>query len=201
MNKFLGLLSVLCLFSVSINVEAGKRPVNPDPGQVEERLPVCLDKNRSQFRSNNEEVIRWKVQTKNQYKDRALVIGSLVGVIQDRPSHLHLQVDMDPANQRGNEDQIEIIYNKEFGAVAAARPGVTVAACGDYITSRERSGNYPASPVGAIVHWVHASNNEAKHAHGFLSVDGILYGNEGDAKQGNRNLLPETLVPSLTASY
>jgi hypothetical protein len=178
---------VLCLILVSVQANAKPQQRGPDFDTIEKSLPVCVDKDRAQFRSNNEEVIRWKKQTQNQYKDRALVIGTLVGVLLDRSSHLHLQIDLDPAQNRGNDDQIEIVYNKSFGAVPAQRPGVVVAACGDYITARDRSGNFPPSPVGAVVHWVHASNNEGKHAHGFLSVNGVVYGNEGDAKKGRGN--------------
>jgi len=184
---------VLCLFVVSIQANAKPQQRAPGFDTIEKNLPICVDKNRTEFRSNNEEVIRWKRDTKNQYQDRALVI-TLVGVLLDRASHLHLQIDLDPAQNRGNDDQIEIVYNKSFGAVPAQRPGVVVAACGDYITARDRSGNYPPSPVGAIVHWVHASNNESKHAHGFLSVNGVVYGNEGDAKNGRNHF---SLLPTL----
>lgn len=198
MTKFLSLLAVLCVFSN--DAFAGKQRQQP-PILDESALPTCVDRNRSAMRSNNEEVIRWKTATENQYKDRALVIGSLVSVLQERKSHLHIQIDMDPTSGQGTEDHIEIIYNRAFGEVdKSIHPGMPVAACGDYITSRERAGNYPASPVGAIVHWVHASNNPGKHAHGFLSIAGVIYGNEGEASNGQHRYL-EALTSILSPSF
>lgn len=181
-------LAVLCLApSVS---EAKKKewqpsaPAAPSFGDVEKVIPICRDRNRAEMRTNNDEVIKWKETTKNQYLDRALIIGKLVRVIQQRPSHTHLEIDLEDSQSIGDADHIEIIYNREFGDVKNVKAGDLVAACGDYITSNADTGRYKPSPNGAIVHWVHASNNPSKHSHGFLNIAGTLYGYEGDgAKQ------------------
>lgn len=141
--------------------------------------PSCVDFDRRPLEVNNGEVLQWKEKTPNQYKDRALIVGSLVSVILDRKSHLHLEMDLTPEEGSDDrDDHIEIVYNKEFGRVDRLEKGLEIVACGDYITSTEQSGPFKPSPLGAIVHWVHASNNTQKHAHGFLMIDGKLFGHE-----------------------
>lgn len=146
---------------------------------AEAKYPTCMDFDRRPLPVNNDEVLKWKDNTPNQYKDRALVVGSLVGVLLDRKSHLHLEMDLTPEQGSADrDDHVEIIYNKEFGNVDKIAPGLEVVACGDYITSNAQSGPYKPSPVGAIVHWVHASNNTEKHVHGFLMIGGKMFGQE-----------------------
>lgn len=146
---------------------------------AESRFPSCLDFDRRPLEVNNNEVLQWKEKTPNQYKDRALIVGSLINVILDRKSHLHLEMDLTPEEGSDDrDDHIEIVYNKEFGRVDRLEKGLEIVACGDYITSNEQSGPYKPSPLGAIVHWVHASNNTQKHVHGFLMIDGKLFGHE-----------------------
>jgi hypothetical protein len=111
-----------------------------------------------------------------------------VSVILDRQSHLHLEIDIGTAGKpAARNEHIEIVYNKSFGKVDDVKTGSTVEACGDYITSNAKSGGYEASPMGAIIHWVHASNDTAKHSDGFLMIDGHLYGQEKpkDGKGGD----------------
>lgn len=183
----------VCLSLILVaSAEARRYGDNNSPGSREgsvSALPICLDKDRRPIQgNNNEEVLKWKDTTKNQYLDRALIVGKFVGVLLDRQSHLQIEVDLGQGgNGQGKKDSIEIIYNKEFGAIPGIRPGATIAACGDYITSREQAGRYPPSPAGAIVHWVHASNNPEKHPSGFVAVDGVVYGNAGDANKGPKN--------------
>lgn len=161
-----GILTVVSTASASKNVSAFVKG-----------LPDCLDSDRRPIEgNNNEEVLRWKVDSKNQYRDRALVVGKFVKVLLDRPSHLQIAVDLSTDGSGRIQDQIEVIYNKEFGPVNGLTPGALVAACGDYITSRDQAGPYPPSPVGAIVHWVHKSNAPQKHSDGFVAVDGNVYG-------------------------
>jgi hypothetical protein len=69
-----------------------------------------------------------------------------------------------------------VIYNEQFGAVPATRAGDQFEACGDYITSNAPSGQYPASPDGAIVHWIHQSPNPKSHDSGYLIVNGVVCG-------------------------
>lgn len=198
MSQRLFVFAALCLAFTSLNAEARKRETIPVPAYEDQsKLPRCLDGNRQEMRSNNEEVIRWKSETQNQFKERALVVGKLVGVLLDRRSHLHLEMDMDRDQGRGNgqnngqsngrrgdakESHLEVVYNKAFGEVDRVDNGMSIAACGDYITARDQSGPYKPSPVGAIIHWVHASNNPGKHSDGFLVIDGKLFGHSGEAE-------------------
>jgi hypothetical protein len=90
-----------------------------------------------------------------------------------KKSHEHFEVVF----QSGKvNDNIEIIYNTQFGQLPPIRPGSQIAICGDYITSNAPTSQYQASPDGAIIHWVHRSNNPRKHATGYLVVNGSLYG-------------------------
>jgi hypothetical protein len=187
MRLHLYVLAVVCVLGFASAAEAKKQKWVDVPAVEETNLPTCLDKNRQAIRGdNNAEVLRWKEQTKNQYKDRALISGVLVGVILDRKSHLHLEVNLTgDENSKDAREHIEIVYNKSFGEVAAVSPGMKVQACGDYITSNEQSGPYKPSPMGAIVHWVHKSNTPDRHASGFLAIDGKVYGLEDE--KGGRN--------------
>ncbi len=142
-------------------------------------LPDCLDREERVLDVNNEEVLRWKEETPNGYKDRALVTGTLVGVLLDRRSHIQLEVDLTPeSDANGRRDHLEIIFSKDFGKVSDVRPGLEVTACGDYITANKRKGHFPPSPVDAILHWVHKSTNENRHPSGFMAINGVLYGND-----------------------
>ncbi|RZA00963.1 MAG: hypothetical protein EOP11_17805, partial [Proteobacteria bacterium] len=180
MRKVSLALALLCV-STSVSFAKGSEGSTPSSyDAVEKTLPICRDGSKTPFRSNNEEVLKWKTSTRNQWQGRGYVIGKLVAVLQQRPSHTHLEIDISPNGSSDKADHVEIIYNVEFGAVQNPQPGQLVAACGDFINSFDRAGKYPASPVGAIVHWVHASNTPNKHSHGFLSVNGKLYGFEGD---------------------
>jgi len=179
MRLHLYVLAAVCVLGFASTAEAKKQKWVDVPAAAEEtNLPDCLDRNRQVIRGdNNEEVLRWKEETKNQYKDRALIKGVLVGITLDRRSHLQLEVNLvGDENSRDVRNHIEVIYNKSFGEVAAVSPGMTVEACGDYITSNAQSGPYKPSPMGAILHWVHKSNTPNRHASGFLAIDGKVYG-------------------------
>jgi hypothetical protein len=146
-------------------------------------LPACLGKDKKPMAPNNEQVLNWKENSPNQYKDRGFVMGKLVGVTLDRKSHLQLAIDIGVAGSpQAREEQIEIIYNKEFGSVGSFTSGMDVAACGDYITAREKAGNYVPSPLGAIIHWVHVSPDPKKHASGFLAINGKVFGQQMPAQ-------------------
>jgi hypothetical protein len=172
-------LAVLCLANQVSFANEGAASA-PSYDAVEKTLPICRDKMKTPFRSNNAEVLKWKTSTRNQWQDRGYIIGKLVKVLQQRSSHTHLEVDISENGSSDAADHIEIIYNREFGDFQNPVAGQVVAACGDFINSFERAGNYPASPVGAIIHWVHASNTPNKHSHGFVSINGKLYGFSGD---------------------
>jgi hypothetical protein len=141
-------------------------------------LPVCLNKQGNAIAAPiNDQVLAWKTSTQNSYLDRALIRGTIVAVYPSNPSHLHLEVSLNPKGG-SNANNIEIIYNTEFGQTPDnLRAGMEVIACGDYITSNQQNGPYPASPDGAILHWIHKAMND-RHESGFLMIDGQLYGQE-----------------------
>jgi len=113
--------------------------------------------------------------------DRALIQGRSVRLIKTTKSHVHIEVQIGD----GQKDQIEIIYNKEFGALPKIRGGMSIEACGEYITSREPAGGYQASPNGALIHWVHMNRKPGPGAHedGFLVIDNVTYGFNPKAAQ------------------
>lgn len=134
--------------------------------------PDCLD-NGETLQFNNDSVLNWKSNTANQYHDRAYIQGNLVKAYPDHSGHHHYEVRIG-ANP---SDLVEVIYNEQFGALPNdIKPGAKIKACGDYITSNKPSGSMPASPDGAIVHWIHSSNDLAKHDSGFLIINDIIYG-------------------------
>jgi hypothetical protein len=127
--------------------------------------------------NNNDQVLHWKVNSKNQFRDRARVQGKIVRVYPDRNGHEHFSIQIGPQST----DTVEIVYNQQFGAVPDPQVGVEVEACGDYITSTAvspapRGGSYPASPDGAIVHWVHFAPARSGHTSGYLVIGGVLTG-------------------------
>ena len=81
--------------------------------------PPCMDDRGSSMNVNNQQVLNWKNSTPNQFKDRGYIQGTLVGVIQARPSHIHLDVFIgnNGMGTRGRDTDIEVIYNQEFGEV------------------------------------------------------------------------------------
>ena len=137
--------------------------------------PPCMA-GSSAIGINNGQVLQWETSTPNQFLARGHVSGPIVQVYPDQNGHHHfaIQIGQDPSNR------LEVIYNEDFGSVPQMSEGMNVEACGDYITSTAQSAQYPASPDGAIIHWVHQSPNLAKHPSGFLMVDGVLYGQDAE---------------------
>jgi hypothetical protein len=125
---------------------------------------------------NNAQVLHWKRTTPNQFRERANISGKVVQVFPDRTGHDHFVIQIG----RQADDTIEVIYNQDFGAMPEPRIGASVQACGDYITATARSGPYPPSPVGAIIHWVHMNPRGRGHDPGFVLMDGVLYGMQAD---------------------
>ena len=64
------------------------------------------------------------------------------------------------------------------GAIPKIQKGMSVEACGDYITSTQTTAQYPASPDGAILHWIHKNPKPGGHASGYVEVDNVIYGGE-----------------------
>jgi hypothetical protein len=97
-------------------------------------------------------------------------------ILPDRNGHAHFVIQIG----KRADDTIEVIYNEDFGKMPTPKVGATVQACGDYITSTAQSGPYPASPEGAIIHWVHMNPRGKGHDAGFTIVDGVLYGMDAE---------------------
>ena len=136
--------------------------------------PTCLDDHNQPTDFNNEIVLDWITHTANQFKSRGHISGAVVRNYGNQGPHIHISV------QIGDQltEVVEVIYNEAFGHVEEeVKIGDQVEACGDYITSNAPSGPYPASPDGAILHWVHMANGSG-HPHGYLRINGMLYGDE-----------------------
>jgi hypothetical protein len=144
--------------------------------------PDCVGEDQKRLSVDNGQVLTWKAKTPNQFKARALVQGEIVRVFPDRNDHNHFEIKIGP----NAKDVLEVIYNHAFGDLRDTRVGMTVQACGDYITSIAQSGPYPASPSGAIIHWVHFNPREGAHPHGFVIIDGELFGDDV-GKAGRRD--------------
>jgi hypothetical protein len=139
--------------------------------QAADQAPECLAYGRA-LPINNQQVLHWKRTTKNQFRERGNIQGTVTQILPDRNSHAHFVIQIG----KGGNDTIEVIYNEDFGKMPTPKIGAVVQACGDYITSTAQSGPYPASPVGAIIHWVHMNPRGRGHDPGFTMVDGVLYG-------------------------
>jgi hypothetical protein len=123
----------------------------------------------------NDQALHWKRVTQNQFQDRSHIQGTLQKLYPERNKHDHWRVQIGPQAK----DTIEVIYNKDFGAIPTPAVGTIVEACGDFITSIAPAQGYPASPDGALIHWVHMNPaGDAGHPHGFVVVGGVLYGQE-----------------------
>ncbi|MCM2278445.1 MAG: DUF3465 domain-containing protein [Oligoflexia bacterium] len=129
---------------------------------------------------DNSQVLHWKRTTPNQFRERAHVSGVLLRLFPDRNGHEHFEIQI--GSQPG--DTIEVVYNQEFGALPERLvPGMAVEACGDYITATAPTqptptapNGYPASPSGAIIHWLHANPRGRGHDPGFVIIDQVLFG-------------------------
>jgi len=134
--------------------------------------PSCLDGHSREVTATNEQVLRWKTTTPNQFLSRAHVTGVIENIYPARNGHDHFEIKIGP----NSKDTLEIVYNQSFGGIEHLVPGASVEACGDYITSNAPTQNYEASPDGAILHWIHRSPNPTRHPSGYLIIDGTLYG-------------------------
>lgn len=142
---------------------------------------ICMDGGRRMQNYNNEQVIAWKKSTPNAWQGRGFVSGAVLEVVDGTPGHFRFVVKIGPMTN----DLLEVVYNSAFGQLPDLRSGTPVSICGDFINAFQRSGRYPASPAGAIIHWVHGSNSN-RHEDGFVAVNGKIYGQDGDARRGGR---------------
>jgi hypothetical protein len=135
-------------------------------------VPPCMANGRA-IPVNDAQALQWKTSTANQFRARSHISGRVDRVYADQSDHNHFSLQIGP----NPTDTVEVIFNIEFGPLPQMAPGMQVEACGDFINSFAQAGPYPPSPDGAIIHWVHASNNPRQHDSGFLVIDGVLYGN------------------------
>jgi hypothetical protein len=165
-------------------------PNKPKP--IESAVPAikCM-KQSAPLNVMNEQVLTWKKSSPNQYKDRALVEGVITNPGGDQNDHAHFFIQIG----KTANDNLEVVYNKAFGALPALKTGSKIQACGDYITSNAPAAGYQASPAGAIIHWVHFNPKNQGHEHGYLLIDGKIYGNKyGD--QGEIKAVAPKVIPS-----
>jgi hypothetical protein len=134
--------------------------------------PRCLDISGNEIPNSNQRVLDWKESTANQFLSRAKVEGVIQDLYPIRNGHYHFQIKIGPKKQ----DTLELVYNIHFGEIDRIVPGMTVVACGDYITSNAPTQVYEPSPDGAILHWIHRSPNPARHPSGYVELNGIVYG-------------------------
>lgn len=132
--------------------------------------PDCMARGRK-LDIDNAGVLTWKASSRDQFRSRARVSGTITKLYANRTGHIHLQATIGTKPT----DTVEIIYNEHFGRVPRIPIGGSIEACGDYITARARTSRYPGSPDGALVHWVHRSTN-TNHESGYMMVDGVVYG-------------------------
>lgn len=143
-----------------------------------ELSPPCMVRDK-QLNVNNAQVSKWKTTTKNQYLGRGHVTGRISRLYGEKTGHAHFQMEFD----RGVDDTLEVVYSLDFGKLPKLAIGMQVEACGDYITSSKNTSRYPRSPDGAIIHWVHRSDSPAKHASGYLILDGRVFGGGGGVRR------------------
>lgn len=162
LNGVLGLLLVTQVMASGIPLSSGQ---NVECLAYGRDLPI-----------NNRQILHYKRTTSNQFQERGHVKGPITALYSDRNGHAHFQIRL--GNQPG--DTLEVIYNEDFGPLPELQEDSMVEACGDYITSIAKSGPYPASPDGAIIHWVHMNPRNVGHASGFLIIDNVLYGTDAE---------------------
>ena len=134
--------------------------------------PACLGSGGQEIPSDDSVVMQWKSTTPNQTLKRAHVTGVLTAVYPDRNGHNHFSIRIGTTSS----DTLEVVYSQSFGALTQVHVGMAVEACGDYITSNAATAQYPASPDGAIIHWIHKNPSGHGHPSGFLMLDGQVFG-------------------------
>jgi hypothetical protein len=141
--------------------------------------PECENNDGQPIAINNSQVLTWEKTTANQFLARANVEGDVVAIYPNQTGHNHfaIQIGSDPSQT------LEVIYDIGFGQLPQIQKGMHIQACGDYITSDEATSQYPVSPCGAIIHWVHMAPKPT-HKNGFLMINGQVYG-QNDPKDGH----------------
>jgi len=131
---------------------------------------TCMDHGQA-LEVNNDQALQWRDQKPSGFHARGFISGTVDEVFPDHSGHRHFSLKIGP----NAEDHIEIVYQQEFGYMPLPSVGDSAEACGDYIVATRSNGRYPPSPDGALVHWVHRSDND-RHDDGFVVLNGTVYG-------------------------
>lgn len=165
------ILLSLVVALLGVDVHARQRS-EPGRGQSEATTtaPDCMA-GKQKLEIDNANVLNWKATSRDQFKGRARIKGTITKVYANTRSHTKLQATIGPSAG----DTVEIVYNDSFGRIPRLPLNAAIEVCGDYITARKPFRRYPASPDGALIHWVHRSNDSG-HPHGYVIIDGTVYG-------------------------
>jgi len=145
-------------------------PGTPDIPNLPNHIQ-CLDNSHQVMGYNNTQIVTWETTTKDQFHDRGMVTGQITTIYPNQTGHTHFAISL------GSGQGIELIYNDEFGALPKLSVGMTVSACGDYITVGPHA--HLPSPMPAIIHWVHynpGTRDGGRHPGGFLVINNQAYG-------------------------
>lgn len=147
-------------------------------------IPDCLDEKGALLPLDNARVLELKKTGALGKTIRARAAGKVTRAFPSRgksgQTHTHFEITLDGTP----EGVLEVIYNEGFGEMPQPAIGSYAEACGDFINAYATQNGYPPSPSKAIIHWVHRSNNEVKHAHGYVVLDQVLYGFGFDRRPG-----------------
>lgn len=127
----------------------------------------CLDK-KEPLQIDNNKAINIKLFQGHGFKTRAYLKGIAIQEIKKSQGHTHIEVDLNLSSE-DNDDQIELIFNNQYGVLPEIKGGEEIVMCGDYIVDHY-------SKNKAIIHWVHKSPNQKKHNHGFIIINNVVYG-------------------------
>lgn len=133
-------------------------------------FPNCMDAGQK-MAINNQRVIEFKRTSPNQFLARGFVAGVVIRIFDGNRGHITFEIKIG----NGADDTLEVIFNDKFGKMTP-EVGMPATICGDYITSNAATNRYPASPSGAIIHWVHENPDNQGHDHGFVELGGWVYG-------------------------
>ena len=158
--KFLNSAALTCLFFTRLALAT-------------DAIPPC-EVHSSLLPIDNANALHLEKTTANQYTTQAHVEGLITTVYPNRNGHNHFAIQLGDDASQG----IEVVYSIAFGALPQLTPGMKVEACGEFINSDAPTSQYPASPMGAIIHWVHTNLKQGANAHpsGFIVIDGALFG-------------------------
>ncbi len=136
--------------------------------------PPCRDKRKDILEIDNERALMVKKTKPDQTQVRARISGKVQKIYKDQTEHDHFSIQI--GSKPG--ESVEVVYSQDFGKIPEERlkVGAVVEACGDFIVSKKKTKRYPPSPDGAIIHWVHRSNDPKRHPDGYVLVDRVLYG-------------------------